>query len=151
MKSSDSEKSRQRKRKSVQHAEIITQSPYKKKLEESIANAAKGLEQKESREKKGEKRRVAQAKVTVENKSKQKKTKENATRKGTRKAKKPKQTKNKSSSGDHCNTTRCLVCAESNDEDWIQCNNCHSWVHEACANIQHTLYYYCDNCISNSQ
>jgi len=93
MKSSDSEKSRQRKRKSVQHAEIITQSPYKKKLEESIANAAKGLEQKESREKKGEKRRVAQAKVTVDNKSKLKKTKENATRKGTRKAKKPKQTK----------------------------------------------------------
>jgi len=71
MKSSDSEKSRQqtRKRKSVQHAEIITQSPYKKKLEESIAHAAKGLERKiESRQKKGEKRRVAQAKVTVENK-----------------------------------------------------------------------------------
>lgn len=40
----------------------------------------------------------------------------------------------------------CLVCGENYEESWIQCKTCEGWTHELCANIDDTLYYYCDVC-----
>ena len=44
-------------------------------------------------------------------------------------------------------TYACLVCAETFDDDWIQCNLCKGWAHEACANITNAKYYYCESCL----
>ena len=40
----------------------------------------------------------------------------------------------------------CIVCNEAYDEDWIQCQKCKKWAHEACADLNNPLYYFCDNC-----
>jgi len=41
----------------------------------------------------------------------------------------------------------CVICLESNDEDWIQCSDCHGWAHEACADISECSdNYICDRC-----
>ncbi|KAG8239746.1 hypothetical protein J437_LFUL017387 [Ladona fulva] len=42
--------------------------------------------------------------------------------------------------------TNCIICGESFDEDWIQCNTCKGWAHEQCANVEDTLFYHCDLC-----
>lgn len=39
--------------------------------------------------------------------------------------------------------TPCIVCGEHSEEDWIKC---HGWTHEACADIWHADYNYCDSC-----
>ena len=44
-------------------------------------------------------------------------------------------------------SSECLVCGDNYDEDWIQCCRCEQWVHEACANITNSKYYFCDNCV----
>ena len=42
----------------------------------------------------------------------------------------------------------CLVCGDSNDEDWIQCGTCKECSHEECANITDSRFYNCDVCTS---
>lgn len=43
--------------------------------------------------------------------------------------------------------TNCLICQKDNDEDWICCQSCNEWVHEACADIEEgSLSYICDFC-----
>lgn len=43
--------------------------------------------------------------------------------------------------------TVCVVCLETNNEDWIQCANCQEWAHEACADIlECSNNYICDRC-----
>lgn len=42
------------------------------------------------------------------------------------------------------NNVDCLVCGENYSENWIQCKACEGWSHELCADIDDTLYYYCD-------
>ncbi|XP_022819194.1 uncharacterized protein LOC111351487 isoform X1 [Spodoptera litura] len=43
--------------------------------------------------------------------------------------------------------TSCVVCLEDHDEDWIQCNSCKEWAHEACADIPEcSELYICDRC-----
>jgi hypothetical protein len=32
--------------------------------------------------------------------------------------------------------TECIICGESFDEDWIQCNFCNNWAHGNCANTE---------------
>ncbi|XP_069686147.1 uncharacterized protein [Periplaneta americana] len=39
--------------------------------------------------------------------------------------------------------TRCVICVESENKDWIQCNRCGKWAHEECATITDELFYYC--------
>lgn len=39
--------------------------------------------------------------------------------------------------------TRCVICGESENKDWIQCNRCGKWAHEECATITDELFYYC--------
>jgi hypothetical protein len=49
----------------------------------------------------------------------------------------------------HDQETECIICGESLDEDWIQCNTCKDWAHEACVEINPTdLYYNCDVCVA---
>ena len=45
----------------------------------------------------------------------------------------------------------CLVCGEFYHdslpgEQWIQCLECKDWAHEDCANVMNAEYYVCDNC-----
>jgi hypothetical protein len=48
--------------------------------------------------------------------------------------------------------TGCIICGESFDEDWIQCNICKDWVHEACVDINPTnVYYNCDVCVAKKR
>jgi hypothetical protein len=43
--------------------------------------------------------------------------------------------------------TECVICGESFDEGWIQCNFCSKWAHENCADTGRTLLFYkCDIC-----
>ena len=43
--------------------------------------------------------------------------------------------------------TVCVVCLETNEEDWIQCSSCQKWAHEACADISECSEdYICDRC-----
>ncbi|XP_069705676.1 uncharacterized protein [Periplaneta americana] len=39
--------------------------------------------------------------------------------------------------------TRCVICGESENKDWIHCNRCGKWAHEECATITDELFYYC--------
>lgn len=43
--------------------------------------------------------------------------------------------------------TTCLICQEDNDEDWICCQVCNQWAHEACAGVEGSISYICDFCI----
>lgn len=44
----------------------------------------------------------------------------------------------------------CLVCSELYSyppiEDWIRCDDCHMWAHEACTSYSGRGSYYCDGC-----
>jgi len=52
--------------------------------------------------------------------------------------------------GDDTTTYYCLVCGETYEEAWIQCEKCKLWAHEACADLSHSKYYFCDNCNAGS-
>lgn len=44
-------------------------------------------------------------------------------------------------------STTCIICAETFEEDWIQCSKCEGWAHENCANLEgESLFYICDYC-----
>ncbi|KAJ4451720.1 hypothetical protein ANN_03190 [Periplaneta americana] len=44
--------------------------------------------------------------------------------------------------------TCCILCGESFEEDWIQCEKCKGWAHEKCADLENaTFYYECDKCM----
>jgi hypothetical protein len=45
--------------------------------------------------------------------------------------------------------TCCLVCGETYDEDWIQCEKCKIWSHEDCAELTDEDYYFCDTCVQD--
>ena len=48
--------------------------------------------------------------------------------------------------------TECIICGETFDEDWIQCNKCQDWAHEACVDINPSdLYYNCDVCVAKKR
>lgn len=48
--------------------------------------------------------------------------------------------------------TECIICGETFDEDWIQCNKCQDWAHEACVDINPIdLYYKCDVCVAKKR
>ncbi|CAM1330499.1 Uncharacterised protein r2_g3954 [Pycnogonum litorale] len=77
------------------------------------------------------------------------KEKQTKTNPMTKKSKAPrKKIKTKKPDESYCkeDSTICLVCGESYDEDWIQCNVCLHWAHEACADVNDSMYYNCDNC-----
>jgi hypothetical protein len=41
----------------------------------------------------------------------------------------------------HDQETQCIICGESFDEDWIECNTCKDWAHGACLDINPTDLY----------
>ena len=46
------------------------------------------------------------------------------------------------------NKTKCIMCEENFDEDWIQCFTCRDWAHESCVEIDSMSdYYNCDVCV----
>lgn len=107
----------QEKIKKVKLSTVLTSSPYKLLLEE-----------KENEEKAKEQKKNLGNKFKKTNREKIKKTR----------ALTPKNTNE---------DTICVVCLESNKEDWIQCSNCQKWVHEACADIPECSDdYICDHC-----
>ncbi|GBN47113.1 hypothetical protein AVEN_20460-1 [Araneus ventricosus] len=41
--------------------------------------------------------------------------------------------------------THCIICAETFEEDWIQCRICEGWAHENFANLEeNNLFYECE-------
>jgi hypothetical protein len=51
----------------------------------------------------------------------------------------------------HDQETECIICGESFDDEWIQCNAGKDWAHEACVNINPAdLYYNCDVCVAKN-
>jgi len=136
-----------KRRGNTMEATILTASPFKDSLTARVEMKKSKLEQKQKRQK--------SSLTATERTGKRQKTKTKDT-KGMRKRKAggPKRTESKGSTKlklTECqgNSTRCLVCGETHEEDWIQCSKCSNWVHEACADIQNALYYYCDNCVNN--
>ena len=44
--------------------------------------------------------------------------------------------------------TFCILCGESFEEDWIQCEECKGWAHENCTNMENAaVHYTCDKCL----
>jgi hypothetical protein len=80
-------------------------------------------------------------------KLKQQVAKEMKTCKGSATAKCRRQKKNNITSASFA----CILCDEAYmeppEEDWIQCDACQLWCHEACADISDPSKYVCDNCI----
>lgn len=124
-------------------ATVLTASPYKNSVATRMEMKKSKQSQKEKRQK-GRPRATAAAQEAEQGKEQQKSKSE----KKSKKAKQQKRKRSKKVAESQANATRCLVCGETNEEDWIQCSKCYSWVHEACADIQNALYYYCDNCVS---
>jgi len=108
----------------------------------------------ESRKRKSEKSQILTSssyKLLIEEKENEKKVKEQKKNLGNKfkKTNRPEKIKKtrvltpKNTSDD----TTCVVCLESNEEDWIQCSNCQEWAHEACADIPECFDdYICDHC-----
>jgi len=49
----------------------------------------------------------------------------------------------------HDQETECIICEESFDEEWIQCNTCKDWANDVCVDINPAdLYYNCDVCVA---
>lgn len=129
----------------AERSEIITGSPYKEILEEKKANKrlTESLNQgnnllveRDVNKKKVSRKNVKKGKSLLSGRDVSKKTKK---------------TKNENLPPPRTpdeEKTVCPLCAESNEEDWIQCGNCKNWVHEACANISElSNQYICDFCI----
>lgn len=114
-----------RKRK-TQRAEVLTSTPIKDQQRGKMAQKRKKEENK-----------VKAAKKKLEgNLSKQKKEKS-----------KQNKTKNKENEQSNC---ICIICNEPYvdppTEDWIRCDDCHLWAHDACTSYTGIGAYYCDNC-----
>lgn len=114
-----------RKRK-TQKAEVLTSTPIKDQQREKMAQKSK----KEENQIKAAKKKLDR------DLSKQKK--------GTSRQKK---TKNKENERSNC---ICIICNEPYEdpptEDWIRCDDCQLWAHDACTSYSGIGAYYCDNC-----
>jgi ribosomal protein L18 len=45
-----------------------------------------------------------------------------------------------------------IICAETFDENWIQCCTCKGWAHEGCSGVEpHHIFYNCDICIGKGK
>lgn len=112
-------------RRKAEKSEILTSSPYKNALAESKAAKSKPAGKKTNDPKKI------------------KKTKKSTT--------KPKSTTIPSSITTTQKITTCLLCQEDHDENWIMCQACNQWAHEACAGVdEDSDTYICDFCRSQN-
>lgn len=119
-------------RRKAEKSEILTSSPYKNALIENKAAKAKPP-------------------VVKMQQLKSKKTNDPTKIKRTKKSTAtPKRTMSQTSKALKLvteNATTCLICQEDNDEDWICCQACNQWVHEACAHVEKgSVNYICDFC-----
>lgn len=119
-------------RRKAEKSEILTSSPYKNALIENKAAKAK-------------------TPVVKMQQLKSKKTNDPTKIKRTKKSTAtPKRTMSQTSKALKPvteNATTCLICQEDNDEDWICCQACNQWVHEACAHVEKgSVNYICDFC-----
>ena len=133
-----------KKRRRVQHAAIITSSPYKKLIEEQSKN-----EGKKKKNDTGIKNRPTSAKRAI------------STERGKRNRKVRKQQKKKQISGSGMveaadgddRDAQCLYCGEfwsvsARGDDWIQCQACCKWAHVACSGVnKKAKQFICDMCI----
>ena len=107
-----------KKKNRTQQSEILTSSPYKKRLVESNSSKSK----KENTKKK--------ARNVFDNSAPSKKAKKNT-------IKISKKTKEKGESW------YCFICDENLQEDMVQCSVCDTWVHAACAGSESDKQYTC--------
>ena len=115
-------------------ATVLTESPHKRGLEENV-------------------------KSNTKSKVKRPKTKENQAPPPPKSKIIPRKKRSleglpSTSKAPQCTSTmvcHCVICGECYDEDWIQCDRCKNWVHEACADISDPVHFYCDNCQQLSQ
>lgn len=119
-----SRKRLQFRRRKAQRSEILTSSPYKNTLVEKAIDT---------------KKKTATA-IGVK--------KKNTTAKSATNKKKPAlKTKRNIQNLTRDEETECIICGETFEEDWIQCDKCKDWAHEACVYIDEAqIYYYCDVC-----
>ncbi|CAH1987730.1 unnamed protein product [Acanthoscelides obtectus] len=121
-------------RRKAERSEIITSSPYKRMLEEKRADK-RNVEQLKKKVNVSEKDVIKKGKSLLSGRDVSKKTKTN-------------KNENLPPPRRSIEETVCPLCAESHEEDWIQCGNCKIWVHEACANVSELSdQYICDYCI----
>lgn len=120
-------------RRKTQRAEILTSTPIKDEQKDKLAKKQK--------------------KVTKLNVSRGLSQKPGSS--GIQKAKTRAKTKSKTAANpsENVETSQqyfCLFCigpyADPPIEDWIQCNDCKLWAHEACTNYSGIGSYYCDSC-----
>lgn len=122
-----------RKRK-VAHAELLTASPYKRNLEASRAEIEK-REQKSHARTHRSKKRISYAKDKEEKqceekpKKRQNKKQQTVRRRG----------KSSASNDDTpCSTCGQRFCDDSSGSEWIQCQQCERWFHNACQGLPDT-------------
>lgn len=114
----------------TQTSEVLTSTPYKETLHKRRANQISSLRE----------RRTARKKLKLDIKPIAAPVGNGAHKDDTETV--------ESTSQEAGDRTVCLICREATEEDWIQCNSCGRWVHEACADICHEQYYFCDLCRS---
>lgn len=124
------EKNMSKKKRRTEQSEILTSSPYKKKLAEANNSKTK---------KKIEIHTVSdtsQAKIIGGKKPRSKPIKSAMSKTGMNMHK--------------GQSWYCFICDENLQEDMIKCSVCHSWVHAACAGCENEKNYTCDLCSSIS-
>lgn len=134
-------------------ATVLTASPFKNSVAARLEMKKSKLEKKKNQNiniSQAEPRKNAETDAEDRQKREAMKAKEGRKKKSGKPKQRNRKTSKKWKKGTEGqeNSTSCLVCGETNDEDWIQCSKCCNWVHEDCADIQDALYYYCDNCIT---
>jgi outer membrane biosynthesis protein TonB len=140
-------------------AELITSSPYKRKLEEWQAKqkptkkTSKSKPNTENTEKqKARNKKTSKSKPNTENTEKQKaKNKKTSKSKPNTENTEKQKARNKKTSVSHQQEASwfCFLCRECTCEDMIQCLMCSEWVHVDCAGTTESQReYFCDVCQS---
>lgn len=132
-------------RRKAQRAEILTSTPIKNEQKEKLNKKQKATADKEKRVVKNLKGNLS-GKEGSSGTQRRAKTRPNAKVKlsGT---KNDTQKRSDNATNQHY---VCLICMEPYEdppvEDWIRCDDCQLWAHEACTTYSGIGAYYCDNC-----